>query len=1320
MTSLKTNSKQIKSLFFSFIIAVLIPVSAIANTNIIGTIWLDEDVNNMYNGEAGLNGVIVDLVDTEDFTIIATTVSSGGNYSFLNQLPGKYFISIPESQFLFGAILNGTNSCNGMFPADDMIDDDDNGSDTDPFNIRTTSFTLTNNDPNNNVIIAYIDFCFRVNDCTAPNPLASSSCDLIPTTDIFCDISTLGTFCNMMPTTTSEGNQPNPLCVGDTDPADNISWFGFIAYGGNYTITVSPTNCTSENLGPSGIQVGIYQDCSFSESVFCSGGCTLSPIEIPSSDLVEGETYYLFIDGCSGDVCSYGVDIIGTPTLPSLAPNKICVNNNGITECDSTDYCIGGGILFEANGINVFADYSWSVTTVAGGPYTGNAAPQTTSENLQISFDLEGEYIVCINNVNNGCQDWSGSICTTVNIKAEIPFAGNEEFGHQFVCIGDENNFDISNLNNLDPNGDGVPGWQGSSVDIDIGLNTTTVLTTGCSYSQAFELDTYDEEPPVDVYLAICGQDLPMQIESFTLTQASFADSDIIMINSVLSLTPNINGCDSIINFTIEKLHVVDGFMNPPQCTFNSFILNFDFNETESTGFIFLNYVWRNPFGNIIIDPQNNNDLTDIEVPVGSSSGTYTLTVTINKNGFSCEYIYPIDVDFTSIQPPTPTISGITMVCGGLNSETTYTAIGGDASFNYIWSIPPDAIIVETTGPLENMITIDWSGSNGGTLSVQSESDCGFSEISNLSITVISTTVPNFSIDAEACVSSESTVISTGNDINIVSYFWDFDGAQVVSGGAFSLGPNVLLWTTPGAKTVTLQTTNTSGCVSIVATDTIEIKEPLDQATIICQSTINDILFMWQEQTEASYEVEVFTGQTGEFEGNSSFRVSGLNGGSIVTLELLQTQVNGACTDPVSTLITCKAQDCPLITIVLSSAQTTFCENEPGETTINVIVNSQVNGTGTFSGPGIVNPAGLFDPKEAEVGINIITYTYVDENGCSYTKTLDFTVLEAPQASISVNDLVVCNGESLTLNYTGTQGVDSYDWQNSELSIESVQNPTVIFQTTGVKTIFLIVSKDGCTSEQTSIDIEVVDSPEASFTLSSDTICLSSEVQLQYTGIVDADNYAWNTGVGSVDNVPNPNVSFIFPGVKVIELIVSNGDCVSDVFTQTLIVEPPLDPINISCNTGNGMIDFSWNELQGVSSYLISVNGNTSTATNNTTLGVNNLESGEEVEFTVEAISDGSCPNVIATLTCTSLVTSILENERLPIILYPNPSNSVLFLDNVNKTDQFFIMDINGRQFISGVYREKINIQNLTSGLFFIKLSNEKGEDMKVLKFIKE
>ncbi len=1314
-----SNYTLFKRFTFCFLMICNASICSLANTDIIGDIWEEQDLDGMYDGTGGVSGVTVLLIDSESLSTISSTVSASGKFEFLGVPPGKYILQIPASQFAAGAVLDGYLSCLGFTPADDMIDNNDNGADSAPLDVRTSEFSLTDNSPNSNVVVDYIDFCFIENNCSEENPFASNTCDEILDADLICDINTLGSFCNTLSSDNSGGNQPSPLCPDNDGEAENISWFKFVAFAGNYTISIDPISCET-GIGFSGIQAGIYKDCSFDEPIFCSTDCNTSAVDISSSLLTPGQSYYLFIDGCNGSVCTYDIDIVGTPLFPTIIPDKVCVNNNGSIECDNVDYCIDGDIIFEVSGVDLEANYIWTITTISGSPYTGNTVPVSIENKLQIEFSSMGEYEVCLNKIDNGCsdQEWSGNLCVTVNTLSSIPFVGDEEFSDQFVCVGDEDSFDINELNSQDPNNDGVFGWQGSTQGFDLGENTTTVLTPGCSYNQSFSLDTYSEEPPTGVYLAICGQDLPLQIEDFILTQESFADNDIITVDSVLSQTPNQNGCDSIINYAIEKLDIVDGFMNEPECTFNSLILDFDYNDQESTNAIFLNFLWTDPFGNALFDSQGN-DQTDIEVPFGSPSGIYTLTITIVKNGFSCNYVYPVVVDFSNITPPSPTISGVSFVCVSSNSEVTYMAEGGDPSFDYIWTVPDDVSSSSTSGVMDNMLTVNWAGSNGGEITLQSENECGFSETVSLNVTVVQVDAPEFDLVSEVCIGEEVSVSSTGNDVGIVSYIWNFDGAQVTSGSITSMGPNVLSWATPGPKTVTLRTTHSNGCSSEVVSKMIEVVEPILPAQVICQTTINDILFTWQPESDIDYTVEVITGQTGVFEGNSGYRVSGLSAGETVTIELIQTPTSGVCLNPISTTSTCTAQDCPIISISLSSDQMSFCDNEPGEFQINAIVTSEVNGTGIFLGPGIVNPTGIFDPKEADIGINTITYTFIDEYGCSEMETIDLTVKASPMSGITVDQTTICIGESLQLAYNGTPGVDMYDWQNDEISISGIANPTVEFETTGVKTISLSVTKDDCVSEISTIEITVEDLPVASFIFDKDTICLSDEVQLTYTGSGNVDNYAWDLGIGNVDNIPNPSVGFIFPGEKTIELIVSSGDCVSEVFSQSLFVDAPLEPIHISCVPSSGQIEFVWNAIQGASSYEVSINGESSFITSMPNAIVEDLSNEEEVEISVIAISDGQCPNIQDVSICTALVNSTSDSELNPAVLYPNPVNSILFVDDLGDMKNYTVLDINGRVILKGIYKDGIDTQMLTDRLYILKLTSDDLQKSQLLKFLK-
>ncbi len=169
-------------------------------------------------------------------------------------------------------------------------------------------------------------------DCNDENPFANNECELSEF-DIICDITTFESFNYIMPSQSSGGDQPIVLCGGGTP--HNISWFSFVAYGGDYSINILPSGCYGSTDGQEGIQVGLFSDCTFSNSAFCSSECNVNNISIPSQNLVEGQTYHMFIDGCFGSVCYYEMEIQGSPEPPSLAPESITLTANGVvhSEC---------------------------------------------------------------------------------------------------------------------------------------------------------------------------------------------------------------------------------------------------------------------------------------------------------------------------------------------------------------------------------------------------------------------------------------------------------------------------------------------------------------------------------------------------------------------------------------------------------------------------------------------------------------------------------------------------------------------------------------------------------------------------------------------------------------------------------------------------------------------------------------------------------------------------------------------------------------------------------------------------------------------------
>jgi hypothetical protein len=128
--------------------------------------------------------------------------------------------------------------------------------------------------------------------------------------EIICDFDVLNGFSFTMPVENSPGNQPNPICPDGGAP-HNISWIGFIAHEGDYTIKLYGTDCSGSTIGIEGVQYGLYTDCTFASSVFCQPDCSLDTLFISSDVLEVGSEYLMFVDGCSGSVCDIIIEVEG-------------------------------------------------------------------------------------------------------------------------------------------------------------------------------------------------------------------------------------------------------------------------------------------------------------------------------------------------------------------------------------------------------------------------------------------------------------------------------------------------------------------------------------------------------------------------------------------------------------------------------------------------------------------------------------------------------------------------------------------------------------------------------------------------------------------------------------------------------------------------------------------------------------------------------------------------------------------------------------------------------------------------------------------------
>lgn len=99
-----------------------------------------------------------------------------------------------------------------------------------------------------------------------------------------------------------------------------------------------------------------------------------------------------------------------------------------------------------------------------------------------------------------------------------------------------------------------------------------------------------------------------------------------------------------------------------------------------------------------------------------------------------------------------------------------------------------------------------------------------------------------------------------------------------------------------------------------------------------------------------------------------------------------------------------------------------------------------VSGSGKYSGAGVTE-TGIFNPSVAGVGDHVLSYTFVNDNGCSaVSKTQTVTVLPRPLANAG-EDQVILEGGQLQIGRASEVGL-TYKWTPSMgLNRDDISNP---------------------------------------------------------------------------------------------------------------------------------------------------------------------------------------------------------------------------------------------------------------------------------------
>ena len=386
------------------------------------------------------------------------------------------------------------------------------------------------------IILAFFSFSSNLN-AQIFYELCSEIESSLPT-HVICDINTLDQFTGTLTTSTS-GTGPMPLCPTQGGIPSNIMWFGFVAPSGNYQIEIVPSNCTIGTTGFTGIQVGIYTDCTFEETIWCAPNCTENPIASPMNITNPGEVYYFFMTGCVESICDFQINILGTATPFVLPlPDQISIENT----CSPFPLCNGAELTLQVeNYVDLELEYEWFVSR----PDTTNTTVINNTATYDYLFDLPGDYTVCVS-TTNGCNLVSNCEIFTIEEIQE------ETFNPVAMCKGE---FWLGPGDDEDNNGDGI-GWDGGFIviedddDIDDGVFVAENLTEtpcGCVYLQTVEITVLEDPPTEVVDLEICDNAFPY---TFSNMQFNSPVEDFVLFFTGQAS----NGCDSTLLLTIESI----------------------------------------------------------------------------------------------------------------------------------------------------------------------------------------------------------------------------------------------------------------------------------------------------------------------------------------------------------------------------------------------------------------------------------------------------------------------------------------------------------------------------------------------------------------------------------------------------------------------------------------------------------------------------------------------------------------------------------------------------------------------------------------------
>jgi len=464
-------------------------------------------------------------------------------------------------------------------------------------------------------------------------------------------------------------------CLGNAVSIDNDSYLSFVASATSVSFDIYVYDCNSDQC----IQLFMFSRSSCGSGAVTGHQCAYqlfarnNSYAVSVSGLTVGQTYYILIDGCSGNICSYTF----VATAGVVQPININIPNPSV--------CSGGSVNLTATGGN--GTYQWSgdpgLSTSSGASVT--ITPPVTPGTYNYKVESTGGTSMCPQSAEH---NFAVTVNPTITPTISVAPASST------ICNGGS----VTLTASVTDGNASLVNWSNGSVGSSITVSPTTTTTYTATYTgtgACISTGTIFANSTVNVsntsssqqQAIVCSSNLPYIFGSQSLNTSG----------TYTEVFTNTTGCDSVVTLQLTVQNLPSISVTATEILCNS-------STASATANVIVN-----PPGNYSYSWSGSSSVTEVAADLGG--GNHTVRVGLSPTCY-------VEQAFTVNQQGVPVVqlasSGPT--CYGLNNGSiTANVSGGTSPYSYQWNgaSSTSETVTSLGGGIYEVIVADANGCTG-------------------------------------------------------------------------------------------------------------------------------------------------------------------------------------------------------------------------------------------------------------------------------------------------------------------------------------------------------------------------------------------------------------------------------------------------------------------------------------------------------------------------------------------------------------------------------------------------------------------------------